>query len=128
MSDLQTKANGAKTVTSATDTKANAKTQNEKKPELKPILETKAEKRLKNFDNFQSLCKKFNFLREKSDDFNAYMIGRDGLKETLTIENTNGQVFEISNSRIIGKIMILCQEELFALLDECEKDVVNFEI
>lgn len=128
MNDLTTKANGAKAVPPATATKANAKTTNAKKEEMKPILETKAEKRLKNFDSFQSLCKKFNFLKGKADDLNAYLISRDGLKETLTIENTDGQVFEISNSGIIGKILEMCQEELFSLLDKTENDVVNFEI
>src|SRR5690606_34760221 len=111
-----------------TATKANAKPSNAKKEEMKPILETKAEKRLKNFDSFQSLCKKFNFLKGKADDLNAYLISRDGLKETLTIENTDGQVFEISNSGIIEKILEMCQEELFSILDKTENDVVNFEI
>ncbi len=51
MSVLTKKAKGVKTVTSATETKANA---TPKKENLKPILESKAERRLKNFDVFSS--------------------------------------------------------------------------
>ncbi len=67
-------------------------------------------------------------MKRKSDELNAYMVGRDGLKETLVIQNTDGVTFEISNSAIISKIMVLCQNELFSILDETEKEVVNFEI
>ncbi len=128
MNDLKEKANGAKTVTPATDTKANAKSENSK-TELKMLqLETTAEKRIKNLENFQSLCHKFNFLKKKSDDLNSYLVGRDGLKETLIIENTDGKTFEISNSRIIEKILLISQDELFNLLEGTETEVLKFQI
>lgn len=128
MNDLTTKANGEKKVTPATDTKANAKSENAKSTTILPKLETTAEKRIKNLQNFQSLCHKFNFLKNKTDDLNSYLVGRDGLKETLIIENTDGRTFEISNSRIIEKILILSQSELFDLLDNTEKEVLKFNI
>lgn len=128
MNDLTTKANGAKTVAPATDPKANAKSENGKHELKMPKLETTAEKRIKNLENFQSLCHKFNFLKKKTDDLNAYLIGRDGLKETLIIENTDGKTFEISNSRIIEKILLISQEELFNLLEGTETEVLKFQI
>lgn len=128
MNDLTTKANGEKKVPSATDQKANAKNENVKSTSVLPKLETTAEKRIKNLENFQSLCSKFNFLKMKSDDLNAYLIGRDGLKETLIIENTDGKTFQIANSRIIEKILLISQEELFNLLDGTEKEVLKFNI
>ena len=128
MNDLTTKANGEKKVSSATDQKANAKSENTKSVSVLPKLETSAEKRIKNLENFQSLCHKFNFLKKKSDDLNAYLVGRDGLKETLIIENTDGKTFEISNSRIIEKILLISQSELFDLLDGTEKEVLKFDI
>ena len=117
MNDLQTKANGANKVPPATDPKANAKSTTVKSETILPKLETSAEKRIKNLENFQALCSKFNFLKHKSDDLNAYLVGRDGLKETLIIENTDGKTFEMSNSRIIEKILLIAQEELYNLLD-----------
>lgn len=128
MSDLTIKANGAKKVTPATETKANAKAETQKNDAKLPKLETTAEKRIRNLENFQALCKKFNFLKKKSDDLNAYLVGRDGLKETLIIENTDGNTFEIANSRIIGKVLELAQEELFNLLEGTEKEVINYNI
>lgn len=128
MNDLTVKANGAKIVPSATDAKANTKDANAKN-ELKMLkLETTAEKRIKNLENFQALCHKFNFLKKKSDDLNSYLVGRDGLKETLIIENTDGKTFEISNSRIIEKILLISQEELFSLLEGTETEVLKFQI
>lgn len=128
MNDLTTKANGVKTVTPATEPKANTKTEKLKSEDKKIILETTAEKRLKNLENFQKVCMKFNFLKKKSDDLNAYMIGRDGLKETLIIENTDGQTFEISNTLIIAEILNLGQTKLFELLEKAEKEVLDFTI
>ncbi|UJF29917.1 hypothetical protein L0B70_00545 [Kaistella sp. 97-N-M2] len=128
MNDLTAKANGAKTVPPATDAKANAKDANAKNELKIPKLETTAEKRIKNLENFQALCHKFNFLKKKSDDLNSYLVGRDGLKETLIIENTDGKTFEISNSRIIEKILLISQDELFSLLEGTETEVLKFQI
>ena len=126
MNDLNTKANGAKKVTPATDTPANA-VNDTAKNDTKPIIfETTAEKRIKNNENFQQICKKFSFLKEKSDELNAYIIGRDGIKETIKIKNAESVSFEISNSVIIGKILHLCQAELFDLVDKSEKEVLEF--
>ncbi len=128
MNTLTAKENAEKKVSALTDTKENAKTNNSKVTSVLPKIETTAEKRIKNLENFQALCSKFNFLKHKSDDLNAYLICRDGLKETLIIENTDGKTFEISNSRIIGKILLIAQEELFNLLDNSEKEVLNYHI
>lgn len=128
MNELTTKANAVKKVSASTEPKENAKTVNMKNETILPKLETTAEKRIKNLENFQALCGKFNFLKHKSDDLNAYLVGRDGLKETLILENTDGKTFEISNSRIIDKILLIAQEELYKLLDSSEADVLNFQI
>ena len=67
-------------------------------------------------------------LKQKADELNAYNIGRDGLKEKITIENTDGMKFEISNSVIIGKILTLCANELNDLVENSEKEVLNFTV
>lgn len=128
MSELTTKANGAKKVTPATEPQANAKPTNVKNEVSSIKIETTAEKRIKNLEHFEKICRKHNFLKEKADDLNAYLISRDGLKENLAIQNTDGQVFEISNSHIISEILTLCQEKLHNLLDESEKEVINYKI
>ncbi|MFC7345957.1 hypothetical protein ACFQO9_04400 [Chryseobacterium zhengzhouense] len=126
MNTLSQQANGAKKVTPATDEKANTKNEISKVEAKSIILETTAEKRIKNAENFQQICKKHQFLKEKSDELNAYVIGRDGIKETIKIKNADQVSFEISNSAIIGKILNLCQNELFEMVEQSEKEVLNF--
>ena len=126
MNHLQEKANGAKTVPPATAPKANATPQSTKVETKTLNLETTAEKRIKNLQIFEKICGKHNFLKEKSDELNAYLVGRDGLKETVTIENTNGLCLEISNSAVITEILNLSQSKIFALLEESEKEVLKF--
>ena len=96
MNALDTKANGVKTVIPATDKKANSKEETQKNVVKAINLETTAEKRIKNAEHFQKICEKHTFLKNKADELNAYNIGRDGLKEKITIENTDGMEFEIS--------------------------------
>lgn len=128
MNDLKTKSVEAKKVTTTTTT-PKANTSEILKSEVKMLkLETTAEKRLKNLENFQKVCTKYNFLKKKSDELNAYMIGRDGLKENIIIENVEGQDFEISNTLIIGEILDLCQNKLFELVEKAEKEVTEFTI
>lgn len=126
MRQLEQKANGAKTVTPATEAKANFKIENTKVEAKSINLETTAEKRIKNGEYFQQICKKHNFLKDKSDELNAYVIGRDGIKETIKIKNADQVSFEISNSGIIGKILELCQNELFEMVEKSEKEVLEF--
>ena len=90
MNALDTKANGVKTVIPATDKKANSKEETQKNVVKAINLETTAEKRIKNAEHFQKICEKHTFLKQKADELNAYNIGRDGLKEKITIENTDG--------------------------------------
>lgn len=128
MTQLTQKANEAKKVTSATGTETAKQGENTKKADLKAIFETTAEKRIKNHQLFMKICEKYNFLKVKSDKLNAYLVGRDALKESVIIENSDGQTFEIGNSIIISKILEVCQTELFNLLEESEKEVLNFSI
>lgn len=128
MTQLTQKANEAKKVTSATTTETAKQGENTKKADLKAIFETTAEKRIKNHQLFMKICEKYNFLKVKSDKLNAYLVGRDALKESVIIENSDGQTFEIGNSVIISKILEVCQSELFRLLEESEKEVLNFNI
>ena len=128
MNDLKEKANAVKIVTDAKETKANGK-ETKSKLDLKSLqLETSAEKRIKNLSIFERICEKHTFLKAKSDELNSYLVGRDGLKETVTIQNTNGLCIEISNSSIITEILTLSQVKLFSLLEESEKEVLNFSI
>lgn len=128
MNDLKAKGNGAKTVALATTTESKAQATNSKIELIIPKIENSAQNRIKNLEIFQKICEKHEFLKQKSDKLNAYLMGRDGLKETVIIENTNGITFEISNTLIISEVLVLCQSKLFELLDNSEKEVIKFNI
>lgn len=140
MKDLLTKGNGAKAVTPATEKNGNiAKvelvkpgaeaTKAEQKETLRKIMEPKsAEQRIKNAENFQKLAEKHTFLTQKSDELNAFMIGRDGLREKVIIMNDTEKAFEISNSLVIEEVLNLCSSKLDNLITESKEQILNFAI
>ena len=139
MNALQQKGDEAKKVASSTELATVAKNGKaedlknqqlqEKKEQINKILApTTAEQRIKNHVNFTTLVDKHKFLTEKADNHNAYMIGRDGMKEKLSIKSDSGMSFEISNSNIIEEILILCGNKLAKMLDDSNKQILTFEI
>lgn len=139
MNALQQKGNDVKKVASSTELATVAKngiTENSKNQQLqekkeqinKMLAPTTAEQRIKNHVNFTTLVDKHKFLTEKADNHNAYMIGRDGMKEKLSIKSDSGMSFEISNSNIIEEILILCGNKLAKMLDDSNKQILTFEI
>jgi len=89
---------------------------------------TTAEQRIKNLDIFKKMAEKHNFLREKADDLNAYLVSRDGMREKLIIKSDGNNEFEISNSNIIEEILNLCASKLDGLIQESNKQVLTFQI
>lgn len=128
MTDLKTKKNEEKKPTAPIESDKAKTTKLQESEQKMPILESTAEKRLKNLENFKKVCEKYNFLKKKLDELTSYLVSRDGLKESITIENTDGQDFEISNTLIIGEILDLCQSKLFDLVEKAEKEVTTFQI
>lgn len=140
MNDLQEKANGTKKVIPGTDNKAKTeqpgkeqtppkKNLQDAKTELAQIMNpASAEQRIKNAEIFTKLADKYQFLKKKKDHLNNFMASRDGLKEKLFIVSDNEENFEISNSRIIEKILEVCQDELEGLLKTSETEISTFTI
>ena len=139
MNALQQKGDEVKKVASSTELATVAKNGKpedlknqqlqEKKEQINKLFApTTAQQRIKNHVNFTTLVEKHTFLSEKADNHNAYMIGRDGMKEKLTIKSDSGMTFEISNSNIIEEILILCGNKLQKMLDDSDKQILTFEI
>lgn len=101
----------------------------EKKKELNSILSPPtADQRIKNAEIFTRLADKYQFLRKKKDHLTSFMASRDGLKEKLYIVSDSEENFEISNTRIIEKILTVCELELDELLQQSEIEVSTFSI
>lgn len=139
MNTLTTKKEEVKTVATSVSVATvakNGKTENAKNEVLqgkKEVLDkifapTTAEDRLKNFNLFQKLGEKHTFLKDKADTLNAYMIGRDGMKERLSIKSDCGMEFQISNSNIIEEILTLCSSKLDKMIEESNTQILTFKI
>ncbi|WP_411898621.1 hypothetical protein [Elizabethkingia bruuniana] len=139
MNTLTTKKEEVKTVATSASVATvakNGKTENAKNEVLqgkKEVLDkifapTTAEDRLKNFNLFQKLGEKHTFLKDKADTLNAYMIGRDGMKERLSIKSDCGMEFQISNSNIIEEILTLCSSKLDKMIEESNTQILTFKI
>jgi len=120
-------ANNGKSVATS-ETAKNAELQ-EKKKEINKILSPPtADQRIKNAEIFTRLAEKYQFLRKKKDHLSSFMASRDGLKEKLFIVSDSEENFEISNTRIIEKILNVCETELDELLKQSEIEVSTFSI
>ena len=139
MSALTTKKEDVKTVATSADVATvakNGKSENIKNEVLqskKEVLDkifspATADDRLKNLNLFQKLAEKHLFLKDKADNLNAYMIGRDGMKEKLSIKSDCGMEFQISNSNIIEEILLLCASKLDNMMDESNSQILTFQI
>ncbi len=126
MKQLTTQANAAKKVTAATEAAQGEKATNKKNESLTAILETTADKRIKNLEIFERVCKKHRILKGKADELTAFLHSRDGLKEKIFIENSEGYEIEISNSGVINEVLAVIEKTLFRLLEESEKEVTTF--
>lgn len=139
MNNLQAKKEVVKkTTTSATSEKI-AQTETPKKPTnaqlpmqndalsqfFSPVT---AEQRIKNLEIFKKLAEKHEFLREKADNLNAFLVSRDGMKEKLTITSDANVHFEISNSIIIEQILNLCVSKLDELIEQSNQQILTYNI
>ena len=121
--DVATVANSAKSETSK-----NSKLQDKKTEIAKMLTPATAEQRIQNHNIFKKMVEKHEFLTEKADNLNAYMVGRDGMKEKLSIHSDSGMDFEISNSNIIEEILNLCAQRLDEKIFDSKTDILTFEI
>jgi hypothetical protein len=92
------------------------------------ILKPTAEDRIRRLENFLLLTKKFQHLKTKKDELNAFLISSDGQKEKLVLKNSEGYILEVSNSEVIMETTKLMEKILDNLLAKAEKEVQEFEV
>ena len=139
MNDLKQKGNDVNKVASSavvatvaksenSETSKNNKLQDKKIEIAKMLNPTTAEQRIKNHNIFGKMVEKHEFLTEKADNLNAYLVGRDGMKEKLSINSDSGMSFEISNSNIIEEILSLCAQRLDEKIENSKTEILTFDI
>lgn len=99
------------------------------KKEVEAIIRTlapSAEDRIRNAENFGILTTKFEHLKNKNEELKKFKISSDGSKEKLTLTNSTGFEFTVSNSQIISKAVEVFQNDLDRLLENAQKEVQEF--
>lgn len=107
---------------------ATQEVKNKASEEIKRILNPSAEQRLKSLEHFKILGDKFNFLKNKEDELNRFILSSDGTKEKISLSNSNGFNFSVTNSQTIEKVIELIQNDLKEFTRKAEEEVLNFTI
>ena len=94
---------------------------------VKSILTPSAESRIKKLDNFGKLAERHQLLTQKRDELESFKVASDSLNEKIELVNGMDK-FKVSNSVVINKVKELMSEELDALIEKSEKEIVNFDI
>jgi hypothetical protein len=84
------------------------------------------EQRLKNLENLKIIGERYNVLLAKQDELNKFFISSDGTKEKIVLSNSNGFMFDVSNTQVIEKVLILIQTELDAFIAKTGEEISNF--
>jgi len=120
----------------ATEKKATAKTNATAKIEktnisqsrVNDILNPTADGRIKKLANFQILAEKHNFLINKKQELDQFIISSDGTKEKVELKNAAGYSLEVSNSQVVEEVLTVMQETLNKFLTKSEADILQFTI
>jgi len=92
------------------------------------ILNPSASGRIRKLENFQILAKKHEFLQEKRNSLDRFIISSDGTKEKVILKNSEGYIFEVSNSQVLEEVLGVLQRNLETFISKSEKEVLAFEI
>ena len=92
------------------------------------ILSPTANARIKKLENFQLLAKRHQFLVDKTEQLDKFIISSDGTKEKIVLKNAEGYEFEVSNSQVVEKVTDLIKAELAVFVEKSEKEVLTFPI
>ena len=87
-----------------------------------------SEERINRIPQFEALSKRYNLLKEKSNDLKMFEAGNDKTNAKITFKNSQGFEFDIRNSNVIQKLQNAASEELAILLAEADNEILNFEM
>ena len=95
---------------------------------IEDILSPSAGARIKKLENFQILAKKHDFLQQKRNSLDTFIISSDGTKEKVILKNAEGYEFEVSNSQVVEQVLEVIQKNLETFVSKSEKEILAFQI
>ena len=87
-----------------------------------------ADERIQRISHFEAVSKRYQILKEKSNDLKMFDAGNDQTNAKIILRNSGGFEFNVSNSNVIKKVRDTMEAELNILLSEAENEILTFEI
>lgn len=94
---------------------------------VKSIFNPTANQRIKKLENFERLAERYRKLESKKDELESFNVSVDGINEKMVLHSGSAS-FEISNSRVINQLKDGIEKMLSELLEQSEKEIVEFQI
>ena len=112
-----------------------SKANEEPKKQIPAMIEKFAEKqkptaedRISRIAHFEAHSRRFQLLKDKSNDLKMFDAGNDKTNAKIILKHNAGFEFEVSNSNVIKKVRDAMETELNILLSEAENEILTFEI
>jgi hypothetical protein len=87
-----------------------------------------AAERLQRLEVFNKLNDRYAYLKEKAESLAAFKAANTHDQTRFKIFSAGNETFEVSNSEVIAKVLVVLTEELKAKLKSAEAEVLAFEI
>jgi len=100
----------------------------QKAENAKPVIAMTAEARIKKAEQFQILSGKFEGLKQKGEQLEKFIISNDSTKTKITLSNSMGFTFEVTNSNTISRVLAVIKEDVGFLLEKAENQILDFAI
>lgn len=97
-------------------------------PSLEISAGQRAAERKERVRMFEDLSQRHDRLKERQTFLKKFMLSSDGSKETITIKNSNGVNFDISNTEAIKEVIDLLNSRCEAALIQTENEINAFQI
>lgn len=95
---------------------------------LDELLQPTADFRIKKLANFQILAGKHQFLLDKKNELDKFLVSSDGTKEKIILKNASGFEMEVSNTQVVEEVVQVMQNKLNQFIEHSEKDILNYHI
>ena len=86
------------------------------------------EKRISDLKILNKLSEKLEFLRKKNEEFSLFVASTDQTVAKITIQNSQGYEFTMSNTHTFDKVIEVIEKDLDEVTRKAEQEFLNFSI
>lgn len=96
--------------------------------EITNILQPNAKSRISKLETMNILAKKHEKVSAKYDELTNFIASNDGVNASMKFATESNYTFTVQNPQVINKILLVVEEELAQVLENTEKEVLEFKI